>query len=45
MNTDNSDTDTTVESKARRIWDDPPPPAWTEEEIAEIQYAARHPEQ
>ena len=42
MDTDNSDT--TVESKDRRIWDDPPQPAWSEEEIAEIQYAARHPE-
>ena len=42
MSTDNSDT-VSVESK--RIWDDPLPPAWTEEEIAEAQYAARQEEQ
>mgnify|MGYP001045472743 CR=1 FL=1 len=40
MDTDNSST-----AESKRIWDDPPEEAWTEEEIAEIQYAARHPEQ
>lgn len=38
------DTDQTEERDVR-IWDDPEQPAWTEEEIAEAQYAARHPEQ
>ena len=38
------DTDQTVERDVR-IWDDPLPPAWTEEEIASIQYEARQAEQ
>ena len=38
------DTDQTPERDVR-IWDDPPQPAWTEEEIALIQYEARQEEQ